>query len=399
MTMPVLQDLDVQGKKVLVRVDCNVPLDQAGKITDDTRIREALPTIRYILEKGGSVILLSHLGRPKAKPDPQFSLKGCADHLAILLGQPVLFHEGCVDEGARNICRSLKPGQVVMLENLRFHKGEEKPEEDPSFTEKLASLGDLYVNDAFAAAHRAHASTARLAHFFPGKCAAGFLLQKEILQLSALLSSPEVPFYAIIGGSKVSSKLGVLHGLVDKTDAFFIGGGMAYTFLAALGKKIGSSIYEPDMLEKAKDFLAACQKRSVPVFLPEDHVIADAFSNDAQKRIVTSSEGIPENWQGMDIGPRSLAVWEKALIPAKTIFWNGPVGVFEFPQFAHGTQSLARFLAGLHCIKVVGGGDSIAAISSLHLENQFTHVSTGGGAALEFIEFGHLPGIDALIQA
>lgn len=396
MQVPRLQDLDVRNKKVLVRVDFNVPLDKTGKITDDTRLRESLPTIRYILEKGGSAILMSHLGRPKAKPDPQYSLKVCASHLSVLLGKPVLFHTDCVDETAINLCRTLKPGQVLLLENLRFHPGEENPEKDPSFTEKLATLGDLYVNDAFGTAHRAHASTAAIAKFFPGKRAAGFLLQKEIEQLSSLLSSPQHPFFAIIGGSKISSKIGVLQSLIGKADGLIIGGGMAYTFLSAMGKRIGASLVEPEMIEKAKEFLASCQKQSVSVFLPEDHVIADAFSNDAKKKIVSSEDGIPEKWQGMDVGPKTLASWEKALAKAKTIFWNGPVGVFEFSHFAQGTNELARFLANLDCVKVVGGGDSVAAVSALGLEQKFTHVSTGGGAALEFIEFGHLPGIDAL---
>lgn len=396
MQVPRLQDLDVRNKRVLVRVDFNVPLDKTGKITDDTRLRESLPTIRYILEKGGSAILMSHLGRPKGKPDPQYSLKVCASHLSALLGKPVLFHTDCVDEVAVNLSRTLKPGQVLLLENLRFHPEEENPEKDPSFTEKLASLGDLYVNDAFGTAHRAHASTAAVAKFFPGKRAAGLLLQKEIEQLSSLLSSPQHPFYAIIGGSKISSKIGVLQSLLGKADGLFIGGGMAYTFLSALDKKIGASLVEPAMIEKAKAFLASCQKQSVSVFLPEDHVIADTFSNDAQKKVVSADEGIPEKWQGMDVGPKTLATWEKALAKAKTIFWNGPVGVFEFSHFAQGTHALALFLANLDCVKVIGGGDSVAAVSALGLEQKFTHVSTGGGAALAFIEFGRLPGIDAL---
>lgn len=396
MKLPRLQDQNVRNKHVLVRVDFNVPLDKQGKITDDTRLRESLMTIRYILEKGGSVILLSHLGRPNGKPDLRSSLKECSVHLASLLGKPVLFHNDCIGEAAEKLCRSLQPGQVILLENLRFHRGEEKPEEDPSFAEKLASLGDLYVNDAFGTAHRAHASTAIIAKYFPGKRAAGFLLQKEIEQLSSLLASPQHPFYAIIGGSKISTKIGVLESLLGKVDGLFIGGGMAYTILAALGKKIGSSLLEADMIDKAKEFIAACQKHSVALFLPEDHVIGDKFSNDAQRKIVSVDEGIPEKWQGMDVGPKTVSAWEKALGKAKTVFWNGPIGVFEFPNFAEGTNSLARFLAKLDCIKVVGGGDSVAAITALGLQNQFTHVSTGGGAALEFIEFGHLPGVDAL---
>lgn len=396
MPLPHLEDLDIQNKKVLVRVDFNVPLDKAGGIVDDTRLRESLPTIRYILEHGGSVILLSHLGRPKGKIDLQLSLQTCATHLATLLHHPVQFHNSCIGEETREICRNLLPGQVLLLENLRFYRGEEKPEEDPSFTEQLASLGDIYINDAFGSAHRTHASTTLLAHHFKGNRAAGFLLHKEIQQLSLLLSSPKHPFYTIIGGAKISTKIGVLHSLLDKTDAFFIGGGMAYTFLAALGKKIGDSIFEPDRLEQAKKFLTSCRQKNISVFLPEDLVISNAFEDDAKTEIVTVEEGIPEKWQGMDLGPDSLRLWEKQLCNAKTIFWNGPVGVFEFPHFAKGTRTLSQFLATLDCIKIVGGGDSVAAITALGLEKQFTHISTGGGAALEFIEHGTLPGIEAL---
>lgn len=396
MDFPRLKDLDVRNKKVLVRVDFNVPLDPSGQILDDTRLRESLPTIRYILDHGGSAILISHLGRPKGKPDSQFSLKICADRLSALLEKPVLFHTDCVDEKAKQLCQNLQPGQVILLENLRFHKGEEKPQEDSSFAEKLASLADLYVNDAFGTAHREHASTATVARFFSQRRAAGFLLENEIQQLTTLLLHPKRPFYTIIGGAKVSSKIGVLRSLLGKVDGFFIGGGMAYTFLHVQGIPIGASIFEADMCKEAEAFLDACQKQRVPVFFPEDLVISDAFKNDAQKKTIAVQDGIPENWQGMDIGPQTIVKWKKALQNAGTIFWNGPVGVFEFPHFAQGTRALAQFLAGLSCVKVVGGGDSVACIAELGLQKGFTHVSTGGGASLEFIEYGKLPGIEAL---
>ncbi len=396
MTLPLLQNLDVKGKRVLVRVDFNVPLDKNGQISDDTRLKESLPTLRYLLDHSSSIILLSHLGRPKNKADPALSLKVCANRLETLLGCPVIFATDAIGSSTQKLCKDLKPGNVVLLENLRFHAAEEDPAADIEFVRGLASLGDLYVNDAFGTAHRAHASTAALAVYFPKKRAAGLLLQKEINQLEVLLKNPKHPFFAIIGGSKVSSKLGVLKSLLQKVDGIFIGGGMAFTFLKSLGIPIGNSIQEPELDLEAKAFLEQCKNRNIQVFLPEDIVVADNFSADAKKQVVSIQQGVPDGWQGMDIGPETIALWQSALAKAATVFWNGPVGVFEFPAFADGTNALAKCLASLQAITIVGGGDSVSAINHLGLANCFTHVSTGGGAALEYLEFGQLPGIEAL---
>ncbi len=390
-----LQDLDPQGKKVLVRVDFNVPLSKDGSVVDDTRIRESLPTIQYILKSGGSAILMSHLGRPKGTPDPQFSLIPCAKALSKLLGIPVQMAEDCIGEKVEKIASDLKPGQVLLLENLRFHPAEEKPSIDPTFAKKLARLGDIYVNDAFGTAHRMHASTAAIAQYFPGKSAAGFLMLKEIHFLSSLLN-PKRPFYAIIGGAKISTKMGVLKSLLSKTDGIFIGGGMAFTCYLAQGIKIGNSIHEDDQIPVATEFLKACDEKKIPCWLPEDLIIADAFRDDAQSQCITASQGIPDGWQGMDIGPETVEKWSTILKNAETIFWNGPLGVFEFPHFAKGTEQIAKVLSSLKAITVIGGGDSVAAVHQLGLISSFTHVSTGGGASLEFIEYGHLPGIEAL---
>lgn len=393
-----LQDLDLKGKKVLVRVDFNVPLNKEGTVADDTRIKESLPSIQYILKAGGSVILMSHLGRPKGTPDKQFSLAPCAKVLSSLLGKPVLMAGDCIGPQIETMARNLKPGEVLLLENLRFHAAEEKPSLDPSFAKKLASLGDVYVNDAFGTAHRNHSSTVAIAQYFPGKSAAGLLMQKEIAALSTLLN-PKRPFYAIIGGAKISTKMGVLKSLVGKADSIFIGGGMAFTFLLAQGIKIGNSIHEDDQVSAAKEFLEECQKKNILCRLAKDLVIADKFEEGAQSKIVGADQGIPEGWQGMDIGPKTIEEWEQNLKKAKTIFWNGPLGVFEFPRFARGTEQIAKTLASLKgATTIVGGGDSVAAINRLRLAEAFTHVSTGGGASLEFIEFGSLPGIDALSE-
>jgi phosphoglycerate kinase len=396
MALPLLQDYDVNNKRVLVRVDFNVPLDQGGHIADDTRIKEALPTIQWLIQHHARVILLSHLGRPK-KEDPSLSLRICSQRLSELIKHPVQFVSDITSPHALQASLSLQPGELLLMENLRFHKGEEHPESDPGFAQALARLGDFYVDDAFATAHRAHASTATIATFFPKRRAAGFLLQKEIEQLTTLLKSPSHPFFAIIGGAKVSSKLGILKSLIGKVDAFFIGGGMAYTFLKTQGTPIGSSLEEAEMEGDAKIFLESCKKNHIPVRLPEDFVIADRFADDADKRIVSVKQGIPNGWQGLDIGPLTLKAWQSELITAKTVFWNGPVGVFEFSSFALGTQGIAATLASLQAITVVGGGDSVSAVHQLGLEKNFSHVSTGGGASLEFLEYGTLPGIEALL--
>jgi phosphoglycerate kinase len=391
-----VSNLEVAGKKVLVRVDFNVPMHADGTISDDTRIRESLPTIQHILNAGGSVILMSHLGRPKGKKDPQFSLAPCAKALSHLLNKPVIMAPDCVGKEVEALARELQPGQVLLLENLRFYPEEEKPEINPAFAEQLAHLGDLYVNDAFGTAHRAHSSTAAIARYFPQRAAAGMLMQKEIAFLGKLASHPKRPFYALIGGSKISTKIGVLHALLDKVDVLFIGGAMAYTFFKAQGIEIGSSLCEPDQIETAKSLLELALKKNITVYLPTDHLIASSFSQDSPTKILSINEGVPTGWQGVDIGPKTLSTWENSLKNAATIFWNGPVGVFEIPAFAKGTEGIAQTLAHLSAITIVGGGDSVAAVNQLGLASQFSHISTGGGASLEYLEQGHLPGIDVL---
>ena len=390
-----LRDLDIDGKKVLMRVDFNTPLDERGEVADDTRIRASLPSIRYILEQGGRLILMSHLGRPKGV-EPSLSLAPCARVLSRLLNHSVELAPDCIGPQVTQIAEKLARGDILLLENLRFHPAEEDPTLDPSFAQKLASLADLYVNDAFAAAHRAHSSTATIAEYFPGKAAAGLLLQKEIEVLTALLLHPKRPFYAIIGGAKISTKIGVLNALSDKINALFIGGGMAYPFLEAQGIAIGDSLCPKEAPLLARQFLQRCEEKKLPLYLPQDLLIASSLEPKAHTKIIPVSQGIPPGWQGVDIGPLTLQEWNKHLTKAATLFWNGPVGIYENPAFARGTQSLALTLASLSATTVVGGGDSVAAIQHLHLEKRFTHLSTGGGACLEWIEFGHLPGIEAL---
>lgn len=398
MTKLGVQNLAVQNKKVLVRVDFNVPQDKQLQITDDSRISAALPTIEYLLQHGAAVILMSHLGRPKGKPCAEFSLSPCAKRLSELLKQPVIMAPDCIGPEVAKLVSQLLPGQVLLLENLRFHLAEEKPETDPDFAKELARLGDLYVNDAFGTAHRAHASTVFVPQSFPGKAAAGFLLQREVNFLSKVLLNPERPFHAIIGGAKISSKLGVLRSLVQKADALYIGGGMAYTFMKAQGIDIGDSIHEDSLLETAKSILSECQSRSVRLFLPLDLSIATACSVDAPVKVIEAQTGIPEGFQGFDIGPRTIKEWSKQLQSAKTIFWNGPVGVAEVSNFAKGTREIAQVLADLSATTIVGGGDSVAALQAMGLAEKIDHVSTGGGASLEYIELGRLPGIDALSE-
>jgi phosphoglycerate kinase len=381
-----LKDLPLKGQRVLMRVDFNVPLEK-GKISDDSRIRAALPSIEYVLNHGASLVLMSHLGRPK-KSEPEFSLAPCAQRLSELLKKPVQMAKDCVGPAVEAMANKLQPGQVILLENLRFHPGEEAPDKDPTFTASLAKLGTCYVNDAFGTAHRAHASTAAIAKFFPGKSAMGFLMEKEILALSPLISNPPRPFYAIIGGAKISSKIGVIKKLLDKVDALFVGGGMFFTFLKAEGVEVGNSLCEDP-----------ATVRDLPkekLHFPIDIVIADGFSNDADKQIILAKNGIPEGWQGMDIGPKTVAEWSKILPKGATVFWNGPLGVFEMANFAKGTKAIAELLAKSKAKTIVGGGDSVAAVEQMGLGNQFAHLSTGGGASLEFLEYGRLPGIDAL---
>lgn len=391
-----LVNFPIQGKKVLIRVDFNVPLDKTGAITDDSRIIASLPTIKYVLEKGGIPILMSHLGRPKGKPEMEYSLNPCVRNLSRLLGRPVKMAPDCIGKKTEQLVSQLQPGDCLLLENLRFHAAEEEPEKDPSFAEQLAKFGDFYIDDAFGSAHRKHSSIYTIVKYFQNRAAPGFLMEKEIQFLGAAFKSPRRPFYAIVGGAKISTKFGVLNALIEKVDGFFIGGAMAYTFLKAQGVAIGNSLYEPQCLDQAKALLEICAKKRVAIELPVDHVIAREMTENAQTRVVTNSDGIPEGYQGVDIGPQTIARYAKEFDNAATLFWNGPLGIFEIKPFAAGTRAIAEAMAPLKAIKIVGGGDSIAAVRQEGLAHLFTHLSTGGGASLEYIENGTLPGIEAL---
>ena len=391
-----LEELSLRDKRVIMRVDYNVPFHSNGIISDDSRIQASIPSIQYILNAGGSVVLMSHLGRPKSGVDSSFSLAPCAKRLSELLGLPVPLAPDCVGPIVEQMASDLKAGEVLLLENLRFHKGEENPEKEPNFVSQLAKLGQAYVNDAFGTAHRAHASTALIAKFFPQASAAGLLMQKEIQALDFLIHNPPHPFYAIIGGSKVSTKIGLIKHLLDFVDVLFVGGAMTFTFMKAQGKSTGASLVEIDQLELAKSTLNQAKKAQLR--FPVDLVIADSFSNAAKTKIISMDEPIPDGWQGLDIGPDTVKAWSKCLEDGAVIFWNGPVGAFEMSNFACGTKNLAVNLSSSKGKVVVGGGDSIAAIQQSGLASQFYHLSTGGGASLEFLENGHLPGIDALTQ-
>lgn len=395
--MPTLSisDLDLNQKKALVRVDFNVPLKEDGSIADSLRISETLPTLKFLLEKGASIILMSHLGRPKGY-DKKYSLSLCAKALSSMMQKEVLFASDCIGDDTKEKVKNLKPGEIILLENLRFYPAEKKPDLDPSFAETLASYGDVYINDAFAACHRNHSSITEVASKFPKTAAAGFLLEKEIKALSIFCKNPPRPFHAIIGGSKISSKLGVIESLIQKADSIYIGGAMAFTFFKALGYEIGNSLFESDLVSKASEIMEICHQKKIALFLPTDISESSSFSIDGHQKIVKISEGISPNWYGMDIGPETLASWEKSLENAASIFWNGPLGVFELAPFSKGTFSLAKFLSKLSSYRVIGGGDSAAAIEQAGLANDFSHISTGGGASLEFIELGSLPGIEAL---
>lgn len=391
-----LKDLNVKNKKILMRVDFNVPLDKGGAITDDTRIRASLPSIEYVLDQGGSVILMSHMGRPLKNKTSELSLAVCGKRLSELLNKPVEMAPDCVGKDVEVLVQNLRPGQILLLENLRFHKGEEHPDEDPQFSKQLAKLGDAYVNDAFGTAHRKHASTYTVPLLFQGKAAAGFLMEKEIEFLGHLVLHPQKPFCAIIGGAKISTKIGVLKALLKKVDALLIGGAMAYTFMKAQGLSIGDSLYEPEFLDEAKSILEASRSSRAKLLLPVDHVIVEDLDAVSYKRIVDNRQGIPEGFKGVDIGPKTIEEFFEALKKAATIFWNGPMGVFEVASFATGTTAIAEILANSPATTIVGGGDSIAALQNAGVIDQMTHVSTGGGASLEFIEWGTLPGIEAL---
>lgn len=391
MAKATIRDVDVKGKRVLVRVDFNVPMNAEREITDDTRIRAALPTIKYLIDHGAKVILASHLGRPKGKPADEFRMDPVARRLSELLGKPVRKLDECVGDKVKTEVAAMNDGDVVLLENLRFHAEEEANGE--GFARALADLADLYVNDAFGTAHRAHASTAGVAKFLPA--VAGFLMEKEIEVMGKALADPERPFVAILGGAKVKDKVGVVRNLLDKVDTLMIGGGMAYTFLKAQGLEVGQSILEADKIDLAKDLMEKARARGVRFMLPSDVVVADRFAEDAKTRVVPVDQ-IPPDWQALDIGPETVAKFSKAIADAKTVVWNGPMGVFEMKPFAEGTRGIAKALAESNAVTIVGGGDSAAALEEMGFADKVTHVSTGGGASLEFLEGKELPGVAVL---
>src|SRR5512142_2151670 len=387
MNKKTVKDIDIKGKRVLMRVDFNVPM-QDGKVTDDKRIKASLPTIQYVLDQGASLILMSHLGRPKGGPSPEFSLKAAAETLSNLLGRPVKMAPDTVGPEVEKMAKELKPGEVLLLENTRFYKGEEK--NDLELAKQMASLADVYVNDAFGSAHRAHASTEGIARYLPA--VSGFLMEQELEYLGRAVSNPEHPYIAILGGAKISDKINVVETLASKCDKLIIGGGMANTFLAAKGLNMQDSLVEKESLETAKNLLA---KLGDKLILPGDAVIADKFDAEANSKVVDVDK-IPAGWRMLDVGPKTLELYKKTLSGAKLIVWNGPVGVFEMPKFAEGTFALAKMLADSGATTVIGGGDSASAVKKAGVAKQMTHVSTGGGASLEFLEGKELPGVAAL---
>lgn len=413
MNKKTIKDINFQGQRTLMRVDFNVPLDETT-VTDDTRIRAALPSIQHVLNQGGSLVLMSHLGRPKGQAKPEFSLKPAADRLSELLGKPVTFAPDCVGDEVLSIVNAMQPGDVTVLENLRFHPEEEgkvklandagddekaaakadMKQKQTVFAAQLAELGDVYVCDAFGTAHRAHASMAVVTKHFDN-CAAGFLLEKEIQYLGNAVQTPERPFVAIIGGAKISGKIDVLINLADKVDSIIIGGGMVYTFYRAKGLPIGNSLVEEDKIPLAAETLAKLETSGVKVLLPVDHVIADAFSAEANICVV-GEDGIKDGWMALDIGPESIKLFAAEIAKAKTVVWNGPMGCFEMAPFAEGTMSLARAVADIDGVSIIGGGDSVSAVNKSGLADRMAHISTGGGASLEFLEGKMLPGIAAL---
>ena len=388
-----VEDIDVTGKRVLVRCDYNVPFDSEGNITDTKRIDESIKTLRYLIDHNAKVIICSHRGRPKGTVKPELSLAPTIPYLSKVLGQQVQMATDVVGESAKALCSNLQEGQVMMLENVRFEKGEEA--NDPAFAKELASLADIYVNDAFGTSHRAHASTAGVAAYLPAVC--GYLIQKELQVLGNALNHPARPFVAILGGAKVSDKIGVITALLDKIDVLIVGGGMAYTFTNALGYSIGNSLCEPDKLELAKDIMAKAKEKGVNFLIPVDNVIANKFAEDAQWQIVDSDQ-IPEGWMGLDIGPKSAEIFAHAIEHAGTVFWNGPLGVSEWKNFAEGTFKVAQALAHSDAYSIIGGGDSAAAVEKLGFAKQMSHISTGGGASLELVEGLELPGIACLME-
>ncbi|MCL2408150.1 MAG: phosphoglycerate kinase [Oscillospiraceae bacterium] len=388
-------DIDVKGKKVLLRCDFNVPLDKATHtITDEGRITASLPTINYLLNEGACVIACSHLGRPKGERKPELSLAPVAVRLSALLGKPVKMARDVIGDDATKLANELRPGEIILLENLRYHKEEEQ--NDPAFAKSLANMADIFVSDAFGTVHRAHGSTEGLSHYLPA--VAGLLLQKELLHLGGAISNPARPLVAILGGSKVSDKLAVIENLLEKADTLLIGGGMAYTFIKAQGGKIGNSLCEDDKLEYANKMLDIAKSRGVSLLLPPDTIAAAEFSNDAEP-VTVDSYDIPDGYMGLDIGPQSAALYAEAIANAGTVIWNGPMGVFEFAKFAEGTKALAEAIADSDAVSVIGGGDSAAAVRVFGLDDKITHISTGGGASLEFLEGKTLPGIACLLDA
>ena len=391
-----LRDVDLKGRKVLMRVDFNAPLTKDGDIDEDTRIRAALPSINYIAEQGASIILMSHLGRPGGRRVPSMSLKVVAYRLAELVHHPIRFAEECIGEQALEMASALAPGEILMLENLRFH--EEETSNDPEFARKLSRYGDIYVNDAFGTAHRAHASTEGVTHYFD-ECVAGMLMEKELETLDGLLTDPKRPFVAVLGGAKVSGKIGLIKNLMEKVDRILVGGGMAFTFFKAVGLEIGDSLLDESYMDMCREIMGKAgsgdEKR---IFFPVDCIIAKEIDNDAEHRTVSTGD-IPEGWVGVDIGRKTVDVFREELMKAKTIFWNGPMGIFEMSNFAEGTKGIARAIADATsegATSVVGGGDSVSALARLHLKDRVTHVSTGGGASLELLEGKALPGVEAL---
>lgn len=395
--MKTIHNIDFKGKKAIIRVDFNVPLDEKFNVTDTTRIEAAKPTIEKILKDGGSVILMSHLGRPKGKEE-KYSLKHVIDKVSEILETKIQFADDCIGDEAHSKANNLQPKEVLLLENLRFYNEEEAGDE--AFAKKLASLGDIYVNDAFGTAHRAHASTTIIANYFPNDKYFGFLLAKEIESINKVLNDSQKPVTAILGGSKVSSKITIIENILDKIDHMIIVGGMTFTFIKALGGNVGNSICEDDKLDLALEILKEAKAKGVQIHLPVDVIAADAFSNEANTQVIDVTK-IPEGWQGLDAGPKSLQLFEEVILQSKTILWNGPVGVFEMPSFANGTIKVGEFIAQATkngAFSLVGGGDSVAAVKQFGFENQVSYVSTGGGAMLEMLEGKNLPGIQAIIE-
>ena len=393
MNKKTVKDIDLKGKKVFVRCDFNVPMDENQNITDNTRIVAALPTIKYLLEQNCKLILASHLGRPKGEVKPEFSLAPVAKELSKLLEQEVIMAKDVIGEDACEKAANLKEGEILLLENVRFHK--EETDNDPEFCKKLASMAEVYVNDAFGTAHRAHSSTTGIASYLPA--VSGFLIEKELQFLGNAVNNPERPFVAILGGAKVSDKIGVIDSLLEKVDTLMIGGGMAYTFFIAQGYEVGNSICEMDKLDLAKEAMEKAKQKGVKLLLPVDTKVGKEFKPDTESKIVSYTE-IPADWEGFDIGPETIKMFEDELRKAKTVVWNGPLGLFEFDQFAIGTNSIAKVLSEIDATTIIGGGDSAAAVKKAGLEDKMTHISTGGGASLEFLEGKKLPGIEALMD-